>query len=172
MKRTGAALAIYALEQIGVRFTFGIPGVQNTELYDELREFATRYPDPRSAVMPALRAAQERYGWLTPEALREAREETGIEAFEAPVGERILDVDVHPIPAHGSEPAHFHYDIRYLLTVSGPLPPFPEGCGLFTLEQALVAGVDESLARALRKAADRLRGFSPVPNTHRPSPTI
>ena len=36
MKRTGAALAIYALEQIGVRFTFGIPGVQNTELYDEL----------------------------------------------------------------------------------------------------------------------------------------
>src|SRR6202521_5320750 len=36
MKRPGAALAIYALEQIGVRFTFGIPGVQNTELYDEL----------------------------------------------------------------------------------------------------------------------------------------
>jgi acetolactate synthase-1/2/3 large subunit len=36
MKRTGATLAIYALEQIGVRFTFGIPGVQNTELYDEL----------------------------------------------------------------------------------------------------------------------------------------
>jgi acetolactate synthase-1/2/3 large subunit len=36
MKRTGAALAIYALEEIGVRFTFGIPGVQNTELYDEL----------------------------------------------------------------------------------------------------------------------------------------
>jgi acetolactate synthase I/II/III large subunit len=36
MKRTGAQLAIYALEQIGVRFTFGIPGVQNTELYDEL----------------------------------------------------------------------------------------------------------------------------------------
>jgi acetolactate synthase-1/2/3 large subunit len=36
MKRTGASLAIYALEQVGVRFTFGIPGVQNTELYDEL----------------------------------------------------------------------------------------------------------------------------------------
>jgi hypothetical protein len=36
MKRTGAALAIWALEQIGVRYTFGIPGVQNTELYDEL----------------------------------------------------------------------------------------------------------------------------------------
>ena len=45
-----------------------------TELYDEIQEFAMRYPDPRSAVMPALRAAQERYGWLTPEALREVAE--------------------------------------------------------------------------------------------------
>jgi acetolactate synthase-1/2/3 large subunit len=36
MKKSGAWLAIYALEQIGARFTFGIPGVQNTELYDEL----------------------------------------------------------------------------------------------------------------------------------------
>jgi NADH-quinone oxidoreductase subunit E len=45
-----------------------------TELYDEIREFGERYPDSRSAVMPALRAAQERYGWLTPEALREVAE--------------------------------------------------------------------------------------------------
>jgi NADH-quinone oxidoreductase E subunit len=45
-----------------------------TELYDEIQKFAARYPDPRSAVMPALRAAQERYGWLTPEALREVAE--------------------------------------------------------------------------------------------------
>jgi acetolactate synthase I/II/III large subunit len=36
MKRTGAWLAIRALEELGVRFAFGIPGVQNTELYDEL----------------------------------------------------------------------------------------------------------------------------------------
>jgi acetolactate synthase-1/2/3 large subunit len=36
MKRTGAWLATYALEQIGVRFTFGIPGVHTTELYDAL----------------------------------------------------------------------------------------------------------------------------------------
>jgi acetolactate synthase-1/2/3 large subunit len=36
MKKTGAWLAVYALEQIGVKFTFGIPGVHNTELYDEL----------------------------------------------------------------------------------------------------------------------------------------
>jgi NADH-quinone oxidoreductase subunit E len=42
-----------------------------TELYDEIQTFRARYPDSRSAVMPALRAAQERYGWLPPEALRE-----------------------------------------------------------------------------------------------------
>ena len=34
MKRTGAWLTVYALEQIGARFTFGIPGVHTTELYD------------------------------------------------------------------------------------------------------------------------------------------
>ena len=42
-----------------------------TSLYDEIQGFAARYPDSRSAVMPALRAAQERYGWLSPDALRE-----------------------------------------------------------------------------------------------------
>lgn len=36
MKITGARLAVYALEQIGVKYTFGIPGVHNIELYDEL----------------------------------------------------------------------------------------------------------------------------------------
>lgn len=36
MKKTGAELAVYALEQIGVKNTFGIPGVHNTELYDAI----------------------------------------------------------------------------------------------------------------------------------------
>ena len=40
-------------------------------LYDEIQGFAAQYPDSRSAVMPALRAAQERFGWLSPDALRE-----------------------------------------------------------------------------------------------------
>lgn len=45
MKKTGAWLARYALEQIGVKQTFGIPGVHNTELYDELNssELITPY---------------------------------------------------------------------------------------------------------------------------------
>ena len=38
MKMTGAYLVRYALEQIGVKYTFGIPGVHNTEIYDELNK--------------------------------------------------------------------------------------------------------------------------------------
>jgi len=38
MKKTGAFLARYAMEQIGIHYTFGIPGVHNTELYDELNK--------------------------------------------------------------------------------------------------------------------------------------
>jgi NADH-quinone oxidoreductase subunit E len=41
------------------------------KLTDEIRELATRYPDRRSASIPALRLAQEHYGWLPPEALEE-----------------------------------------------------------------------------------------------------
>jgi acetolactate synthase-1/2/3 large subunit len=38
MKKTGAWLVRFALEQIGVKHTFGIPGVHNTETYDELNK--------------------------------------------------------------------------------------------------------------------------------------
>ena len=104
-------------------------------------------------------------------ALREAREETGIESFAFPIGARILDVDVHPIPAHGPDPAHFHYDIRHLFTAPEPPTTLPENCRLFTLDQALTAGVDDSLARALRKATDLLGGPAQVPTTYHLPPT-
>ncbi|MDQ3893579.1 MAG: NAD(P)H-dependent oxidoreductase subunit E [Actinomycetota bacterium] len=42
-----------------------------TSLFDEIQEARALYPDRRSAILPALRLAQERYGWLSPEALRE-----------------------------------------------------------------------------------------------------
>ena len=40
-------------------------------LADQIQEVAARYPDRRSAMLPALRMAQERYGWLSPAALAE-----------------------------------------------------------------------------------------------------
>ena len=42
-----------------------------SSLYEDIQKAAGRYPQPRSAIMPALRMAQERHGWLSPEALRE-----------------------------------------------------------------------------------------------------
>ncbi|MBB5350600.1 8-oxo-dGTP pyrophosphatase MutT (NUDIX family) [Haloferula luteola] len=51
-------------------------------------------------------------------ALREAREESGLHDFEL-VLPGIFDLDIHPIPARASEPAHFHYDVRYLLLATG-----------------------------------------------------
>lgn len=94
-------------------------------------------------------------------ALREAREETGIPSFETPLRARILDLDVHPIPAFPDRPPHVHFDLRYLATTRLDPPPHPSDEVLaarwFSLAEALAAGVDASLARALRKASAVLR---------------
>ena len=45
---------------------------------EEVREIAARYPDARSATLPALRLAQERHGWLPPEAFREVADALGL----------------------------------------------------------------------------------------------
>jgi NADH-quinone oxidoreductase E subunit len=43
--------------------------------YDDVQSFKAQYPEERSAVLPALRLAQEQHdGWLPPEALREVAE--------------------------------------------------------------------------------------------------
>ena len=44
MSRTAASLLREALEHVGVRYTFGIPGVHNTEIYDELARSGTITP--------------------------------------------------------------------------------------------------------------------------------
>lgn len=47
-------------------------------------------------------------------ARREVTEETGLADLE-PIGAGIFDLDVHPIPPLGDEPAHEHFDVRYLV---------------------------------------------------------
>ncbi len=47
-------------------------------------------------------------------ALREAHEETGLALLRL-TSENLFDVDVHSIPARAAEPAHLHYDLRYLI---------------------------------------------------------
>jgi NADH-quinone oxidoreductase subunit E len=73
---------------------------------DEVRAVAEPYPESRSAVMPALRLAQERHGgWLPPEAFEEVADALdltpayckGVATFYdmfhlAPVGRRLVEV--------------------------------------------------------------------------------
>jgi NADH-quinone oxidoreductase E subunit len=71
----------------------------------EVQKIAAHYPDSRSATLPALRLAQERYGWLPPEALREVADAleltpaycTSVASFYdmfhlAPVGRHLVEV--------------------------------------------------------------------------------
>ena len=83
-------------------------------------------------------------------AWRELLEETEAEkTVFSLVSEVPFDVDVHEIPARGAEPAHFHYDIRYLFTLEGAIPTTVRAVPLTE-----VAGFsDASLARLALKLA-------------------
>ena len=52
-------------------------GMKEHSLAKEIRDLAAQYPESRSAVLPALRLAQERYGWLPPHAFAEVGEALG-----------------------------------------------------------------------------------------------
>ena len=47
-------------------------------------------------------------------AVREAKEESGIQNFMV-LSTEIFDVDIHEIPERKNQPAHRHYDVRFLL---------------------------------------------------------
>ena len=76
-----------------------------TTLYDEVQELKDRYPDWRSEALPALRLAQEKHGYLSPEELRECADALGttpafcesIASFydmfhRAPIGRHLVEV--------------------------------------------------------------------------------
>lgn len=50
-------------------------------------------------------------------ALREAEEESGLSGLT--VEPQIFDLDRHRIPARAGEPAHWHYDVRYVVRATG-----------------------------------------------------
>jgi 8-oxo-dGTP pyrophosphatase MutT (NUDIX family) len=51
-------------------------------------------------------------------ALREVREETGLDDLVL-ARPGLFDVDVHQIPARGTQPAHEHFDVRFVFTSRG-----------------------------------------------------
>ena len=77
-----------------------------TTFYDEVQEIRARYPEARSAILPALRLAQERHdGWLPREAFEEVADALDLtpaycrsvasfyDMFHLePVGEHLLEI--------------------------------------------------------------------------------
>lgn len=90
-------------------------------------------------------------------ALREAREETGIEDVEPhPRWPGLVDVDVHRIPAADGMPEHLHLDLRYLLVAdpqAEPSAPQEEAHRIrwFTLDETRELALDDGLQRLLWK---------------------
>ena len=87
-------------------------------------------------------------------ALREAREESGLATIR-PVSTAIYDIDIHVIPARGSEPEHLHYDVRFLLEAdrTAPLLASRESGSLAWTPLTRIAELnpEESMARMVAK---------------------
>jgi NADH-quinone oxidoreductase subunit E len=73
--------------------------------YEDVQKLKERYPDWRSATLPALQLAQEKHGYLSPDALRETADALGttpafcesVASFYdmlhlAPIGRRLVEV--------------------------------------------------------------------------------
>jgi NADH-quinone oxidoreductase E subunit len=71
-------------------------------LYDRIRKIAAKYPQRRSAVMPALRLAQEAHGgWLPPEALREVSDVLDLTPAEVEAVATFYDMfNLEPVGRH------------------------------------------------------------------------
>ncbi len=54
-------------------------------------------------------------GDISATALRESREESGLEVEHFGEKPCLIDLDIHSIPERGSEPAHLHLDMRFLI---------------------------------------------------------
>lgn len=98
-------------------------------------------------------------------AQREAREESGLDQFDwvcgkggtTGVSEPVpLDVDVHRIPARGSEPEHEHHDIRFLAVARAGqelcMSDESVDLGWFAFSDLEGLGVDASVVRLAKKA--------------------
>jgi 8-oxo-dGTP pyrophosphatase MutT (NUDIX family) len=90
-------------------------------------------------------------------ALREVREETGVEAVVHRDAPAPFDLDAHTIPARPEMPEHRHLDVRYLLVADAEAPLHAQaaetlGVRWAPISDALVAGLTPDLAEPLRRA--------------------
>ncbi|NUN13176.1 MAG: NUDIX hydrolase [Myxococcales bacterium] len=92
---------------------------------------------------------------------REIEEETGIVDIEVKTPTP-FDLDIHRIPAKGNEPAHEHFDIRYLFLVNDPTQVrrcYEETNDIrwFTWDELAATALDPGMMRVVAK----VRGHHP-----------
>ena len=87
-------------------------------------------------------------------ACREAEEESGIAGLIV-ASAKPWDLDIHEIPARGAEPAHLHYDVRFMLIApagaEGVISAESHALGWFTPEEVMALPVDASVRRMVGK---------------------
>ena len=88
-------------------------------------------------------------------ALREAEEESGLKSVKL-VNDNVFDMDVHQIPAHKDEPAHWHYDIRFLVEADeneefAPIEGESKELAWIPLDQVAEYNQKESITRMAAK---------------------
>lgn len=90
-------------------------------------------------------------------ALKEAYEESGLSRI-ALLSDTVFDIDIHEIPARGAEPAHLHYDVRYLMQAqAGQIAVSAESKALAWVPLADLGQYTPS--QSVLRMRDRLPGF-------------
>jgi 8-oxo-dGTP pyrophosphatase MutT (NUDIX family) len=90
-------------------------------------------------------------------AQREAREEVGLDALPL-LATGIFDLDIHEIPARGPEPAHDHFDVRFLFLAQAReahAASDAEEARWFPLSSIDDRTSDRSVLRAVRRLISR-----------------
>ncbi len=81
--------------------------------------------------------------------LRELCEETGASVTDIQRFLGIIDIDVHPIPAHKNQPEHLHYDVRFGFVMSENWEPGEDTQWMPAAD--VIANLDPPTARLGRK---------------------
>lgn len=93
-------------------------------------------------------------------ALREAQEESGLTSLSL-LDSEVFDVDIHTIPERGDEPAHEHFDVRFVVTADSNEQPVisheSRGAAWVPLDAIHTRTSDESVLRMARTFRSRKR---------------